>query len=576
MVPRGEEATLRRAFNHQSYIEALISLFTVHRLPFSAIEYGAIKEFALACNPNIEDMLLSNRPMLMRHLKANYSLYSDQLKESLQKTMSMIHFSTDLWTSPHKHSMLAICVQWLDADYNLRKALLGLAECRHSHSGSTQAAIIMEYFEMYRITHRLGYHTADNATSNDTCLRAVSVTLRDEHNVTFDAVHRRVRCIGHIINLSLQAFLLARSKEALAAAIAAAESVADNKDIERLSTQLTAPSTPSQRGDTRSQGTTTNTASGDKCSGWEGIAPLRKLHTIAVWLDLSSLHSDMWRDAVGLEHGTDNITRWSSWYKVINNAIKKKAQINRFFTQYDHDLGENMLDTSDWVLLERTQIFPQVFDEATRDAERDHASVADVLQLMDAILQHYEDTKLKHSPDGPEPDPCMLHAIDMGWFVLDKYYALTDKAPVYTAALLLDPSRRLAYLEENWPTEWHAAAIDRAQQVWESEYKDFVLPEEVSIPAAPAVVQSAVTPLERLKQRTQPKTTVSTDRDTFDAFIREDAVDLHGSTALEWWCQPERRRRYPRLHRMAVDILSIPPESAEPERTFSGARRTTR
>lgn len=121
---------------------------------------------------------------------------------------------------------------------------------------------------------------------------------------------------------------------------------------------------------------------------------------------------------------------------------------------------------------------------------------------MDAILQHYEDTKLKHLLDGPEPDPCMLHAIDIGWFVLDKYYALTDEAPVYTAALLLDPSRRLAYLEENWPTEWHAAAIGRAQQVWESEYKDFVLPEEVSIPAAPAVVQSAVTPLERLKQRT--------------------------------------------------------------------------
>ena len=183
MVPRGEEATLRKAFNHQRYIEALITLFTVHRLPFSAIEYGAIKEFALACNPDIDDMLLTSRTTLMRHLKANFSLYSDQLKESLQSTVSMIHFSTDLWTSPHKHSMLAICVQWLDADYNLRKALLGLAECRYSHSGSTQAAIIMEYFKTYRITHRLGYHTADNATSNDTCLRAISAALRDEHNV---------------------------------------------------------------------------------------------------------------------------------------------------------------------------------------------------------------------------------------------------------------------------------------------------------------------------------------------------------------------------------------------------------
>jgi hypothetical protein len=61
----------------------------------------------------------------------------------------------------------------------------------------------MEYFEMYRITYCLSYYTADNATSDDTCLRAVSATLRDEHNVTFNAVHRRVRCIGYIINLSL-------------------------------------------------------------------------------------------------------------------------------------------------------------------------------------------------------------------------------------------------------------------------------------------------------------------------------------------------------------------------------------
>ncbi|KAJ4014756.1 hypothetical protein NW761_015154 [Fusarium oxysporum] len=32
--------------------------------------------------------------------------------------------------------------------------------------------------------------------------------------------------------------------------------------------------------------------------------------------------------------------------------------------------------------------------------------------------------------------------------------------------------------------------------------------------------------------------------------------------------------QYPRLSRMAIDIPSIPSESAEPERAFSGARRT--
>ena len=44
-------------------------------------------------------------------------------------------------------------------------------------------------------------------------------------------------------------------------------------------------------------------------------------------------------------------------------------------------------------------------------------------------------------------DHIMLQAIDMGWFVLNKYYTMTDNVPVYAAALLLDPSKRQAYIK---------------------------------------------------------------------------------------------------------------------------------
>ena len=36
----------------------------------------------------------------------------------------------------------------------------------------------------------------------------------------------------------------------------------------------------------------------------------------------------------------------------------------------------------------------------------------------------------------------------------------------------------------------------------------------------------------------------------------------------------KQRTRYPLLSRMAIDIYSIPAMSAEPERVFSGAKRT--
>ena len=42
--------------------------------------------------------------------------------------------------------------------------------------------------------------------------------------------------------------------------------------------------------------------------------------------------------------------------------------------------------------------------------------------------------------------------------------------------------------------------------------------------------------------------------------------------ALKWWCQEVQRKRWPKLSHMAIDILSIPAMSDEPERVFSGAR----
>ncbi|EKG09391.1 hypothetical protein MPH_13579, partial [Macrophomina phaseolina MS6] len=80
---------------------------------------------------------------------------------------------------------------------------------------------------------------------------------------------------------------------------------------------------------------------------------------------------------------------------------------------------------------------------------------------MDSLLVHYENNK-KHYSKKEHYDPRMLRAIEMGWFVLDKYYTMTDEVPAFAAALLLDPSRRAAYLRKNWPKAWIKPAIDAA------------------------------------------------------------------------------------------------------------------
>ncbi|KAJ4077856.1 hypothetical protein NW769_015272 [Fusarium oxysporum] len=204
-------------------------------------------------------------------------------------------------------------------------------------------------------------------------------------------------------------------------------------------------------------------------TGWQGIPALQKLHNLAVWLRSSLLHSDSWRDAVGLSLGIDNATRWSSWYRVIDNAIRKKVQMNQFLLEHGREFENTVLSGSDWDLLAKTHAFLEPFASATLYAEGKSSSVSQSLFLMDSLLFHYESAKAQYSHPG-SMDTRMLHAIEMGWFVLDKYYTMTEDVPVYAAALLLDPSKRLAYIQKNWPRDWHETAIAGAQDIWMTEY----------------------------------------------------------------------------------------------------------
>lgn len=169
----------------------------------------------------------------------------------------------------------------------------------------------------------------------------------------------------------------------------------------------------------------------------------------------------------------------------------------------------------------------------------------------------------------------MCDAIDMALFVLNKYYRLSKAVPAYAAAVLLDPSKRKQYMRKSWEPAAMQQAIGQVQMIWEAKYKNLPIPDKP---------QQHQTPRRRGKKRevsvfdairaeidvaSEPKI-----QDDFLSFINTTPVALHDLKPIQWWCLEAQRTRYPRLHQMALDILSIPPMSDQPERTFSCARRT--
>jgi hypothetical protein len=78
---------------------------------------------------------------------------------------------------------------------------------------------------------------------------------------------------------------------------------------------------------------------------------------------------------------------------------------------------------------------------------------------------------------------------------------------------------------------------------------------------------------DRISRKLQNCTRPSS-QDEYEDYISCDPYDITPTTALSWWLQEQQRKRWPKLSQMAIDILSMPAMSDEPERVFSGARRT--
>ncbi|PMB71275.1 putative AC transposase [Beauveria bassiana] len=540
----GERATnaLRGAVNADTFREAQMLM---------AVQYQAI---LLSINPAVDEFLVGSAGTVAADLETAHASHEQAIKRRLMSARSLIHISMDVWSSPQRKSFIAIHAQWVDETYLPRKALLGLPNLRRSHAGAAMAPHLMGVIQKFDLAHRLGYFTGNNDTKNDTCLRQLAKELLREYGVAFDPVASRTRCAGHIINLSLQAFLFASSKTGLEAAMEEAQDEANDTTIADALQDHTRAGSPQQGSRSQPKGRS-------DAAGWRNVGPLGKLHNIAVFIRNSTIHNDSWEDIAGKALGLDNVTRWNSWFRLLDAAIRLEGAMPIFLRQFHRELEDDILTHDDWQVLKMTHEFLQPFHQATMEQQMEWASIDQVLGNMDILFKQFEDAKVIYAENGH-----MVNSIYMGWWVLAKYYEDSDTNPIYVTALLLHPEKRRRYIDRHWPEEWRAGPVAAARQLW-AKYKNRPL-----VAASPKE-RLDMSPYERLKQSMSVLDEPG-DEDEFEKFINAPPRQVMSRTPLEWWCREEQRMEYPRLHQMAIDILSVPAMSDDPERVFSCARRT--
>ena len=104
-----------------------------------------------------------------------------------------------------------------------------LLAIRQPHTGENQAEIIIEVIKDFKLQKHIGYFITDNAPNNDTAIAFVLEHFLP-HMPEKRRLSRRLRCLGHVINLAAKAFLFGEEFDAFEKDI---ESVKEHSDLSR-------------------------------------------------------------------------------------------------------------------------------------------------------------------------------------------------------------------------------------------------------------------------------------------------------------------------------------------------------
>jgi len=524
IVPSNQHTMFaHRQLNRDTVIRLLVNWIIRTQQSFTVIEAESFREFVSYLNPYADQHIPKCGDTIRSHAKSLFELAKMSLMESLSNARSEIHYSFDLWTSPNYKAMIAIIGHWTADDYSLKTVLLGIREIYGHHTGSNIGIVLLELFDELNISTRLGYSVTDNAQNNDTALEIISATLLESKQIHYNVLSRRLRCIGHIINLVVKTLLFG------------------------------------------AKATANDTSDSSVKGNYEGA--IAKLHHIVYHIRITPQRRELYasEQAASLCASSDfmvvvdNATRWNSTYNMINAALKLRQRIDGYVRLIGKELEEYIISNEEWNDLKELALMLTPFDKVTRATQGNNqgqGSIVSVLLSMDMLLDRLEKIK----SNATSISSAFYSTVDAAWCKLNKYYTLTDRSTIYVISIILHPCMKMRYFQRHWAE--HSDWIDSARQQMEEVYMEYSGTDTF---VQPPVLRSEIDDW--------CFGNVSQTRNELDEYLTAPVVILRGSETMEtfnpilWY--KANKGSYPTLAAIAYNIFAVPAMSAEAERVFS-------
>lgn len=428
-----------------------------------------------------------------------------------------------------------------------------------------QARVLLPLLEHFSITNdNLGYFVLDNATNNDTTLVELAKTMG------FDPIQKRLRCMGHILNLIAESYLFGQDASTF------------NEEFKKASLR-------------------------ERRMLWRDRGELGKLHNLVAHVCASGKRTDLFMalqaDAnIGIAEGKrwklllDGGIRWNSSYLMIRRALELREALDIYATKlrvstealdketYEHDY----LTPAEWDALEliKNQLEPLFFITKSLEGNANlqdgakkasHGALWEILPTFEFILSHFETLENQAKKGDFLDHPGIQSSITLAWNTTKQWYGKTDQSIAWVAGVALHPRFKFAWFDEKWTSAGEARALasskTKLRRLWESEYKPDAELGRAERSPTPVEQESY---LERILNQQAPTNTTrvtrpSSRKDELYLYLQEPPTAFLGF--MEYW--KAREAEWPHLASMAFDFMSIPAMSSECERVFSSCGKVT-
>lgn len=254
---------------------------------------------------------------------------------------------------------------------------------------------------------------------------------------------------------------------------------------------------------------------------------------------------------------------------------------------------DNKLEESDWEAIQALheilfdfELVVKSLQGDSQGREKRRSSDSEIIDLIQGasweILDAYEfllgslenaKIRVRDLADGEH----LVINVNNAWKKLDHYYTKISESPLTYAAAALNPKKKWDSFEiwrDDHP-EWIDAAKQQVRDLWRTQYKDLSIdtdnrPEPPK--KAPRLSSNKFTNFKNQKRAFGVSTpssplTALAEVDEFEQWQQDQDDGEEEEDPRAYW--HKRRQKYPCLSRMALDLHTVLPMSAEVERLFS-------